>query len=215
MQTKTDLLMPSERQRLLDAMARVCARHGYANATIEQVAADAGSSPEAFEEHFGSKEACLVEAAETVLADGMGALSGGYSLDATPWESSVQALRAMLELFAARPALAHLAVIGARQMSPPAIRTHYEAGFGVLSAMLGRLRRRDRSGADLPVGASRAAIGGCEALLRREIAAGRAESMPLLLPDLVYMATVSLLGQAEALRLMRRANEVLRGSAWG
>ena len=184
MEQVRELLMPSERQRLLDAMVRVCAKRGYDRASIDEVIAEAGSSQEAFDAYFGSKEGCVVEAAEAVLADSMAAISGGYSLDAPLQESAVQALRAMLELFAARPALAHLAFIGSRQMMPPSIKNHYEIALGVLSAMLGRLRPSDGEATEFPSRASRAAIGGAEALVRREIAAGRAENLPRLLPDL-------------------------------
>jgi AcrR family transcriptional regulator len=184
-------------------------------ASIEEVAAEAGSSRDAFERIFGSKEACLLDLTEVVLSDTMAAFSGAYSLDASLRETTVQALRAMLELFAARPALAHLALIGSRQMMPASILAQYGVGFGVLNAMLGRLRSGEGNGLELPTGASRAAIGSAEALLRREIAEGRASDLPHLLPDFVYAATVPFLGQEEALKLVRRAREVLRGSAWG
>ena len=185
------------------------------DASIEEVAAEAGSSRDAFERIFGSKEACLMDLAEVVLSDTMAAFSGAYSLDASLRETTVQALRAMLELFAARPALAHLALIGSRQMMPASILAQYGFGFGVLNAMLGRLRSGEGNGLELPTGASRAAIGSAEALLRREIAEGRASDLPHLLPDFVYATTVPFLGQEEALKLVRRAREVLRGSAWG
>jgi hypothetical protein len=46
-----------------------------------------------------------------------------------------------------------------------------------------------------------AALGAAEAVLRRELLAGRPERLPALLPDFVYAATVPFLGRAEALRL--------------
>jgi AcrR family transcriptional regulator len=210
-----ELLAPSDRQRLLDAMASVCARRGYMDASIDEVAAEAGSSRDAFERIFGSKEACLVDLAEVVLSDTIAAFSSAYSVDASLRETTVQSLRAMLELFAARPALAHLAFIGSRQMMPPSILAQYAVGFGVLNAMLGRLRSGEANGLQLPTGASRAAIGSVEALLRREIAEGRTDDLPHLLPDVVYAAAVPLVGQEEGLKMVGRAREVLRGSAWG
>jgi AcrR family transcriptional regulator len=183
-----ELLAPSDRQRLLDAMARVCARRGYMAAGIDEVAAEAGSSRDAFERIFGSKEACLMDLTEVVLSETMAAFSSAYSVDASLRETTVQALLAMLELFAARPALAHLAFIGSRQMMPASILAQYGVGFGVLNAMLGRLRSGEGNGPQLPTGASRAAIGSVEALVRREIAEGRSGDLPHLLPDVVYAA---------------------------
>jgi AcrR family transcriptional regulator len=184
------------------------------DASIDEVAAEAGSSRDAFERIFGSKEACLMDLSEVVLSDTVAAFSGAYSVDAPLRETTVQALRAMLELFAARPALAHLAFIGSRQMMPASILAQYGVGFGVLNAMLGRLRSTEVNSFQPPAGASRAAIGSVEALLRREIAEGRAGDLPHLLPDVVYAATVPLVGQEEGLKMVRRAREVLRGSAW-
>src|SRR6187397_2633634 len=126
-----ELLAPSDRQRLLDAMARVCARRGYMDATIDEVAAEAGSSRDAFERIFGSKEACLLDLGEVALSSTVAAFSGAYSVDVPLRESAVQALRAMLELFAARPALAHFAFIGSRQMMPASVLAQYEVALGV------------------------------------------------------------------------------------
>jgi AcrR family transcriptional regulator len=209
------LLAPSDRQRLLDAMARVCARRGYTDVSIDEVAAEAGSSRDAFERIFGSKEACLLDLGEVTLSSTMAAVSGAYSVDVPLRESVVQAFRAMLELFAARPALAHFAFIGSRQMMPASILAQYEVALGVLNAMLGRLRSEEGNGFQPPAGASRAATGSVEAVLRREIAEGRAGELPRLLPDIVYSAMVPLIGQEESLKMMRRAREVLSESAWG
>jgi hypothetical protein len=48
--------------------------------------------------------------------------------------------------------------------------------------------------------------------VRREIAAGRAERLPSMLPDLVYAGTVPFLGQEEALRLARRGQDLAQGA---
>jgi AcrR family transcriptional regulator len=48
------------RARLLDAAARVYARNGFAGATLDEVAADAGFTKGAVYAHFGSKENLLM-----------------------------------------------------------------------------------------------------------------------------------------------------------
>ena len=65
-----------------------------------------------------------------------------------------------------------------------------------------------------PPAASRAALGGGEALIRRELALGRAEGVPALMPDLIYIAAVPLLGQPEGLRLAAKARKMLQGTPW-
>jgi len=199
----------SQREVLVESMARNCARRGYRETTIEDVLRDAHLPREVFDHHFPGKEDCAMAAVEEILTAALGAVSGAYSADASEWESVLQALRALLELFAARPALANFAFVHSRQMMPPAAYSHYESGFVLLNAMLDRLRADQVGEAEPPSCAARAAIGGGEALVRREIAAGRAEQLPSVLPDLVYAGTVAFLGQEEALRLARRGRELL------
>jgi AcrR family transcriptional regulator len=204
------IALPSDRSRLIEAMARSCARHGYAETTIEDVVEDARLTRQDFDRHFASKEACAVEAVETILGKTMVVISAAYSADMSETESTLRGLRAILELFAARPALANLAMIHSRQMMPARGLAVYESGFAVLNSMLNRLRDNLAGESDVPRAATRAAIGGAEALVRRELGAGRAERLPQLLPNLVYSAAVALLGQDEALALAQRARELQR-----
>jgi AcrR family transcriptional regulator len=190
-------------------MARSCARRGFAETRIEDVLNDARLPREAFDRHFADKEACAMAAVEEILTVALAAVSRAYSADASEWESVLQTLRALLELFAARPALADLAFIHSRQMMPAVAYARYQSGFVLLNAMLDRLRVDQFGETEPPSCAARAAIGGGEALVRREIAAGRAEQLPSVLPDLVYAGTVSFLGQEEALRLARRGRQLL------
>ncbi len=212
--TSRELTAPSDRERLLEAMARSCARKGYAETTIDAVLADAHVSREAFDRLFADKEACALAAVETILGEGMAVVAASYSADASEWESALRALRALLELFAARPALASLAFTDSRQTMPAKALERYESGFAILTTMLDRLRADSEDGALAPVIGARAAIGGGEALIRREIAGGWAGQLPRILPDLAYGATVPFLGQEEALRLARRARGLLAGTRW-
>src|SRR2546430_11421135 len=61
-----------QRERLLEAAAEVFARTGYAEASAEAIAREAGMSKATFYEHFANKEECILalfdRAAEVVLA---------------------------------------------------------------------------------------------------------------------------------------------------
>lgn len=203
-----------ERERLVNAMAQSCLERGYPETSVEIVCAAAEVAPEAFGRHFASKEDCAVAAVEAILSSGMASVAGAYSPDTSEWESALQALRALLELFASRPALASLAFTDSRQAMPAKALERYEAGFVILTSMLDRLRADSEDGGLAPAIGARAAIGGGEALVRREIASRRADQLPRLLPDLVYGGTVPFLGQEQALRLTRRARELLAGPSW-
>lgn len=191
----------SSREALIAAMARCCAEHGYEETTVEQLVAAAGCSESGFYRHFADKEECALAAVETILSEGIARVAAGYSADTSEWESALNALAQLLELFSALPAFARLAFIDSRQAMPPAASDRYKEGFAILAAMLDRLRE----GEGVPAVAARAAAGGGEALVRRELVVGGGTELPAILPDLVYIATVPFLGQKEALRLSRRA----------
>lgn len=199
------------RAALIDEMARSCLERGYLETTIEGLLAGAGLARADFDRHFASKEDCALAAVETILSEGMAAVATAYSADRSERESALRALQALLELFASSPERASLAFTDSRQTMPAAGRERYRSGFAILTAMLDRLRADARK-SPAPPQAARAAIGGGEALVRREIAAGRGSELPRILPDCVYSATVPFLGQAEALRLARQGRKPLAPS---
>lgn len=133
----------------------------------------------------------------------MEVLADAYSADTSQLESTLAALDGLLHLFARRPALARLAFIDSRQSMPTAALQRYESGFAIVTAMLDRVREEGSGAGPSPSTATRAAIGSGEALVRRELAAGRADRLPQLLPALVYGAGIPFLRQEEALRLAR------------
>jgi AcrR family transcriptional regulator len=194
---------PLTQEALLDAMAQLLAERGYQETTIEQVTAAAGLPREDFGRCFSSKEECALAAVEKILVAAIEAVASSYSPDTSERESALAALRALLELFAARPPYANLAFIASRQGMPAAAVERYRSAFAILTPMLDRLRA-DMGTTPPPATATRAAIGGGEALVRRELAKGRAEQLPEILPDLVYSAAVPFLGQRDALRLARQ-----------
>lgn len=206
--TDPSILSPSERERALRAMAELCAEQGYEATTVEQVVARSEISEKVFTELFADKEACASAAIDAILVEVMTTVSSSYSQDLAERDSYLLAIRAILELLAAHPSFAHVSFICARQMGPASLSEGLDAGTRMLSAMLDRLGNDPGSEARTAK-AARAALGGAEAVVRREIAAGREESLPGLLPDCVYAATVPFLGQEEALRLARRGRELL------
>src|SRR5213596_3561078 len=67
------LVTRTQRERMLDAMARAVAAKGYAKVTVSDVVALAGVSRRTFYEHFSDKEECFLESyttgARAVAAD--------------------------------------------------------------------------------------------------------------------------------------------------
>jgi AcrR family transcriptional regulator len=199
--TGAEVLAVSDRDRILQAMADCCAEAGYRETTVEAVLERAGVAPESFESQFASKEDCALAALHKIVSETLTRISMASSN-----ANEVVAQRkfegeAILELVMARPAFTHLAMIEARQGGTGRLHDSYESAARMLALMLGRTGDAGWR----PSTAARGALGGIEAIVRRELAAGRTEQVSRLLPNFVYAALVPFVGQGEALRQARLA----------
>jgi AcrR family transcriptional regulator len=108
-----------QRRRLFAAAAAVFARDGYANASAEAIAREAGMSKATFYEHFANKEECIValfDAAAEEVRDAMEGAAEGAGLYDSYDERVRSRLTAVLTVIDAFPAHAKtllVAVIGA------------------------------------------------------------------------------------------------------
>lgn len=98
-----EVVLASQRGRLLEAMAQCVAEQGYAATTVAQVIARAGVSRKTFYEHFADKRACFLAAWEVgneiLLAQ---VLAAGEEADG--WRARLRAgADAFLEVLAAEP----------------------------------------------------------------------------------------------------------------
>jgi AcrR family transcriptional regulator len=207
------VLAPSERQRILQAMAELCAERGYGETTVKAIVERAGVERRRFEKLFDGVEDCMLAAYDASSSQLLAEISGAYSADLPEWDSGMLGIKAILEMMAANPSIAYLGYVGVRQMGPPGAYEAYLIRVQMLKMMIERLWEHSELEVQ-PRAATRAALGGCEAVVRREIVAGRAEQLPAILPDLVYSATVPFLGQEQALALARRGRELVREGPW-
>jgi AcrR family transcriptional regulator len=202
-------LSGSDRDRLIAAAAELSAESGYSEIDEARIARRAGLAPEILWNHFSTgKEECLVAAENAILLEVVTVVSRSYSADRSEWESMIHGVKAILELMAATPAFAYLGYVFSRQMAPGPMREITKTGHQMLEAMLERGWEYSDS-AHQPAIAALGVLGGAQAIVRRELVAGRAAELPRLLPDFVYVATVPFLGQRESLRLAREAADLL------
>lgn len=104
-----EVVLASQRGRLIEAMALCVAEHGYADTTVTQVIARAGVSRKTFYEHFADKRACFLAAWETgteLLLEQVAAEVEAVR-DPTAWQARIRAgIEAFLAILAAEPAFA-------------------------------------------------------------------------------------------------------------
>jgi AcrR family transcriptional regulator len=203
------LVAHSQRERILTAMAKVCATKGFGAATISDIVEEAGVSRATFYELFKDKEDCLQASMELSLADAMGRIVEVYSPD-KPWATMVRdAAATFLDLLASRPEFARMALIESPAAGGRSLEM-YGSGKRVLQALLDRGRGDPIEEQGIPSSASRGALAAAEQLIVGQILAGNTERLPELLPDIVYIVTIPYLGQDEALRQSREAEKSLQ-----
>jgi AcrR family transcriptional regulator len=107
------LLVHSQRERILDAVAQLSAEKGFTNLTLEDIAERASISLQAFYEHFANKEDAFLVAYEVGHGKALALVERAH--DAAPdWPHAVRAgTTTLLELLASEPAFAHLALVDA------------------------------------------------------------------------------------------------------
>jgi AcrR family transcriptional regulator len=198
--TGNDVFTVSDRDRILQAMAECCAEAGYAETTVEAVIDRAGVGAENFENHFAGKEDCALAALNKIVSETLARLSMASSESEDGVERRKFEGKAILDLLAAQPSFAKLGFVESRQCGTPRMRDAYESAARVLALMMERIGDAGSANAS-----ARAALGGPEAVIRRELAAGRSGRLPHLLSDFVYAVLVPFVGQREALRQARLA----------
>lgn len=208
------VLNPSDRERCVQALIELSTNRRPGQVTADAISSQAGVERATFDSLFaGGVDECAVAAVDMLAGRAMGVIAGAYSADLPEWRSGLKAMKALLEELAANPTYTEFGYISSRYSSSERVRTAVEGTKSAIAAMIGRIRA-EAAAEGQPPSTARAALGGRDALVRREIAARRTAELPRLLPAFAYSATVGFLGQEEALRLAEKAREMLRGTPW-
>ncbi|MET8154450.1 TetR/AcrR family transcriptional regulator [Actinoplanes sp. NPDC049668] len=188
----------TQRDRLIDAMARTVAERGYANASLGDVCAAAGVSTRAFYEHFVDKEACFLAAFDLGVSLLQRAVAEAYARPARWPQRMHHGLGTLVRILAAEPAFASLAVVEVLAAGPRAraCRRRLLDAYKVFFT-----EAPQRAGAaPLPPGVIDAVIAGVYGVIYEFVSTGRATELPEQLPALTYLVVVPFLGPAAAAR---------------
>ncbi|MGV1049583.1 MAG: TetR/AcrR family transcriptional regulator [Solirubrobacterales bacterium] len=182
-------------------MVASCAEKTYAATTISDVVSGASISRTTFYKRFEDKRACFDVALDRCLEEVEAVAVASISDADSPAEAVRKSSAAVLELLAARPALASLLAVEAVAVDPAVTGRYRSLVIPVLEALWddGEERRAQMS-PDL-------AFGRAQLLIVNQVASGRVERLPELQPELVYLALVPFAGHDEAVRQARLAVE--------
>jgi len=196
-----EVILASQRGRMLEAMAESVAEKGYAATTVADVVGRAGVSRKTFYEHFEDKEDCFLGAydacVDVLMTQVIDAREG-----IEDWVEAMRAsLRAYLEVFAAEPTLARTFMVEVLAAGPRALerRAEVHQRFADLARNLHAEARRDHPELpELPDPAFRAMAGAIDNLVFELVRTGRTDEIPQLEETILYLQLAVFAGHARA-----------------
>lgn len=202
-----ELVVRSQRERLLAAVVRVTAAKGYEAMSVADILAEAGVGRESFYDLFEDKRDCVL-AAHTVLMEHLEATVRAVYDEPGPWPDRVRrSIATMLDWFAADPAAARVAIVELAAIGPES-RERFQEIFVRFSRILEEGREGYAPDPERPQ-AAELAIGVALARVYEEVVQNRAAQLPKLLPELTYEVLVPFLGEESARAEERRAAETI------
>jgi AcrR family transcriptional regulator len=181
-----------QRQRIVDAMIDSCAEKTYAATTITDIVARARISRTTFYKQFDDKRACFDAAVGHCIEQLQEVAASAHAGENDPGDAVRMATTAVIEALAERPGLAQLLTGDAIAVDPQAIECYRKATIPALEALWSRSNGSVEAHSD-----PRLAFGKAQVLILNQIAIGKADRLPELLPEIVYLA-VSPFGGHEA-----------------
>jgi AcrR family transcriptional regulator len=200
--TSKNLGRPSQRQRIIDAMIDSSAEKTYAATTISDIVSRAHISRTTFYKEFDDKRACFDAAIDHCIGQLREVGAAAQAPADAPAEAVRKAVAAVLRALAARPGLAQLLTGDAIAVDPMVIERYRRATIPAIAALW------KRDGAPLSPGTDpRLAFGKIQVLVLNQIAIGKAEVLPNLLPEIVYLAISPFGGHDEAVHQAQLSRE--------
>ncbi len=182
-----EVVLASQRGRLLEAMAACVAERGYAETTVAQVVAHAGVSRKTFYEHFADKRACFLAAWELgtdVLFDQLAAVAR----ETADWRERLRAgTRAFLEVLAAEPEFARSFMIEVLSVGEEALARRaqiHERFAGLLADTYAAAQEQGAGLQPVPPWVFRAGAGAAWELVVEALRADGVAGLPALAPQI-------------------------------
>jgi AcrR family transcriptional regulator len=178
-----EVVARSQRARLLAAAAHATAARGYEATTVADILGEAGVGRETFYELFGGRRDCVLEAHQVLLDDLVERVRVAYAGPGAWVERCRGTIAALLDWFAADPAAGRFLLVELPAVGPE-FHERFEAGFDRFVAVIDSGLDPDLPDPDYPLPRTSLAVGAAISRVYGEVAAGRAEDLPALVPFL-------------------------------
>jgi AcrR family transcriptional regulator len=177
-------VLADQRQRLVDAVPRVVAKHGYEAMSVADIVKAAAVSRNAFYNNFGDKQECFAAAHEACQERLLAILEQPCERGSSVEERVETALGAALAVLAAEPQVARLLFVEAPAASEEVALRYHEwlRRYGVLlrSTVPGAPAK-----SSLAVEMDQVIVGGIASRIASEVLQGQAANLRILTPHLV------------------------------
>jgi AcrR family transcriptional regulator len=187
----------AERDRLVSAVAKAAAEHGYTKLTVDQIIRYAGVPRATFDAHFESKEQGLIAAQDAFLERLW--LDVVAACDASgDWPLKVRAaLGAVLSSLVEASALARVFVVEAAAATLAAAERQF-AALDQFATLLRGGRRHYPKAESLPDATERALVGGVASIVSGHLLMEDPQVIPSIEGQLVELLLIPYLGEDEA-----------------
>lgn len=191
-----ELVVQSQRERLLAAVVRVTAAKGYQVSSVADILKEAGVGRETFYRQFKDKEDCFLAANDALVSDLEARVEGAYGQSGAWPERVRDGLAATLHWFASNPEIARVMIVEMGTVGPIA-RVRFHDTLRRFTVLLDEGRELTESVPGLPHLASIAG-GAVFARVYEEVTLGNTERLPQLLPQLTFELLLPYIGEEAA-----------------
>lgn len=196
-QLPRELVAQHQRTRILDAATSMFAEQGYPETTVDDIVAAAEIGVGSFYSLCSSKEDCLVGAYDRIVADAKREIAAAAAGSST-WEERIcKGLRRVLELVAAEPQRARIALVEIQTAGTPAL-DRYNETLNEVTEQLAAGRERADEARWFPQSLEIILVNCFAWLLHRKISFGEASATSQLFNEMAELALEPYLGEARA-----------------
>ena len=181
-QLPQEFIAAHKRRRMIDAMAELCAEHGYEATKVADVVRRAHVARKTLYDNFSGKEELFLAAFDLTVSEAEAQVTEACDpIPSGDWEARTEAgLRALLEFVAAHPAEAKLCLVEA-----PAASTESASRYAAaLESFTAQLRKATPPGSGAPVTLAETLVGGTVWIVQREVRRHGGGTATDLLPEL-------------------------------
>jgi len=206
-----DVVAAHQRERLFKATVELVAKRGYRDTSVDHIVKAARVGYVAFYDLFEDKEACFLAAFDRIVDEAAESLEQSISGEEEWPRQMAAALAHLLEMIAADPQRARIALVEV-QAAGPAAYARYEAAVDRAVPKLREGRQLSEEATQLSGTLEEAVLGGVIWIVHQRLVKGELDDTEALLEQAIQIALSPFVGDSEAKRL---AEATLRDRSTG